>query len=582
MSLPLDPSVRAPVSLAPGWRRTALSPLAIGLFVLAACAILLSLPISLPLGPMYWDVVVYIDGGWRVLSGQIPAVDFFAPIGPLGYWLFAAGMKLFPQAQPVLLAQWMVMPITLGALLPVLQRVDRGSRALALALLLPFLVFQLLPTNLEQYSTYPSFDGYGIYNRHVAQLLYPLAVALVFERRQRVLLCVVGAICTALFLTKITGFVAGGMLCAFAFAAGRVRLRTALGALLGFAVVLGLLQLGFGLTTAYLSDIALLVSMNEGVLLSRFLQASSLHFGILASGCLLVLTLLLTERRSVLADAQALSRHPLAARGWTTLLDRNAFWLAAALFAGLFFETQNTGSQAFLFVWPILLSIACNASRHSNRGTVAVLVLVAATAMPPFVNVLHRSSRAIVGQLAYPRVPVADLKMLFSVTQRPEVLERATAMLDNYAGFPDTYRDLATRGQLPTFGLYSDLDFQASLLMTFEEAVEAVRALEAERGVRFETVMSLNFVNPFPYLLERKAPLHIAIGADPFRAVPPLDAQTLEAVRDADLILYPTCPITTSNEELKAIYADGLKGRTTVPLGRCWTGYVRAGLSGTL
>ncbi|WP_082505221.1 hypothetical protein [Aureimonas sp. Leaf324] len=578
MSLPLE--TRAGVHGLPRVSplAAALSPMAIGLATLLFAFALLALPISLPIGAMYWDVVVFVDGGWRVLNGQTPSVDFFAPVGPLGYWLFAAGLEVFAKPQPLLLAQWMLLPMTLAGLLPVLVRIDRSSRTLALALLLPFLVFQLLPTNLEQFSSYPGVDGFGIYNRHGTQLLYVLMVALVFERRQRVLLFVIAWICAALFLSKITGFIAAGGLCAFAFAAGRVRLSTAVGALTAFAAVLAGLELTTGVVSAYLGDIASLVGMNEGVLASRFIQAASIHFGIFASGCLLVAALLFLDRRPIASALGAAVRHPLRTAPWIALLDRNVVWLGMALLAGLFFETQNTGGQAFIFIWPVLVRIACDASRHSQRATAVILVLVAAVAMPPLVNVLHRSARAVVGQLMYVKVPAQNLKALDSVTQRPEVIDRAAHMIDNYVAYPRTYEALAADGQLPIFSLYSELDFQAAWLMAANEAVDAIRAYETAHGVRFETIMNLNFVNPFPYALGRQGTPLIAIGADPFRAVPPPNARTIEAVRNTDLALLPLCPVTVANQTIQKIYAEGLRDHVAVPLSRCWMAYIRPGL----
>jgi len=87
--------------------------------------------------------------------------------------------------------------------------------------------------------------------------------------------------------------------------------------------------------------------------------------------------------------------------------------------------------------------------------------------------------------------------------------------------------------------------------------------------------MSLNFTNPFPYLMQRTGVRHIAIGADPFRAVPALEADALAAVAAADLILEPLCPITVANEALKAIYAPAMTGRREIALGTCWKGYVK-------
>jgi hypothetical protein len=40
------------------------------------------------------DIFVSLDGGWRVLNGQRPVVDFFAQMGPVYYLLHAAGLTL--------------------------------------------------------------------------------------------------------------------------------------------------------------------------------------------------------------------------------------------------------------------------------------------------------------------------------------------------------------------------------------------------------------------------------------------------------------------------------------------------------
>jgi hypothetical protein len=41
-----------------------------------------------------WDVVILLNGGWRIVSGQIPHTDYHNPLGPLTYLLVAFGMKV--------------------------------------------------------------------------------------------------------------------------------------------------------------------------------------------------------------------------------------------------------------------------------------------------------------------------------------------------------------------------------------------------------------------------------------------------------------------------------------------------------
>ncbi|WP_102959020.1 hypothetical protein [Mangrovicella endophytica] len=547
--------------------------LALGATMIALAAIL-TLPVTLPLGAFYWDLFIYYDAANRIFSGQVPGVDFFAPVGPLGYWLFASLLKIFPQAQPLLLVNWSLLLVTAPLMAVVLASVGKHSRGLAFALLVPFLLFQILPVNIEQFTNYPGFDGYGIYNRQACHLLYVLTAGLVFCRSQRALFAVVAGAMLALFLVKITGFIAGAMLCLFAFAAGRIGLRAALAAALAFLLSLAALEGATHAVSAYLGDILTLVGMNEGSLAPRFLTAASLHFGVVGAGAALILALLVIGWPKLWASLRLFARRPSLAR-IASILDRDALWIGVALFAGLFFETQNTGSQAFVFLWPVLLALLTKAGDYSGRKLVLVLSLVAATALPTPVEIVHRAMRALVGQMTYTRLETTDLGRLASVSQRQEVLDRADTMIESYIRYPETYQFIADRGQLPSFTLYSEIDFQIGWLKSADIAVAAIHDYEAAHGVRFETIMSLNFVNPFPWLMQRQAPRYIAIGADPFRAVPTPDERTLAAVRTTDLVLYPKCPITVANMRLQSFYQAALEGRTRVELSPCWDGLVR-------
>ncbi|MCR4267742.1 hypothetical protein [Nitratireductor sp. ZSWI3] len=553
-------------------------PVLLAVLALVLAALLL-LPLDVPIGSMYWDLFIYFDAANRLFDGQTPATDFFAPVGPLGYYLFAGGLKLFPGAQPLLLVHWSLLAVTAPLMVLALWEVDRRSRATALAILLPFLVFAVLPFNTREFFPYPGSDGFGIYNRQVCQLLYALVAALVFLRSQRLLFLAVVVAMTALFLTKITGFVAGALVCLFAFAAGRIALGTALAAALSFLALLGGLQLWNGFTLGYLGDILALVEMNEESLLPRFLQAASLTFGIVLPAGLMVLCLLYADRAGLGADLYRLRRsfRPLAIAAF---LDRDAFWIGAVLLAGIFFETQNTGSQALIFLWPALLPAVLNPQRSgAPRKLVAVAALLAAAAaLPPLVNTVERAARTYVGALKNVALPGDNLKTLGRVNMRPEILARAEKMLGFYAGHRQTYADLIRIKELPAYMFYSEFDFQAAHLMAVGKAVDAIRTLEARQGVVFETILNLNFVNPFPWLMDRKAPMHVAIGADPTRAVPPPGADALEAVRRTDLILHPTCPLTIANADLLALYAPAMKAHERITLNECFDAYVGPGM----
>ena len=72
-----------------GWRRHLL-------FVLPAATLLLAtVYIGAVRTHVYGhDIVHLLDGGWRILNGQRPHVDFLCPAGPVTYLAMAAGLTM--------------------------------------------------------------------------------------------------------------------------------------------------------------------------------------------------------------------------------------------------------------------------------------------------------------------------------------------------------------------------------------------------------------------------------------------------------------------------------------------------------
>lgn len=554
------------------WVRSPLTLLA-GAFVLVL--VLLSLPLKAPIGPMYWDSYLYYDAANRIADGQVPIVDFFAPVGPLGYYLFAGWLAVFPHAQTTLITHWALLILTAPLMALIVAHVDARSRLNAWALLVPFLVFALLPFNGREFYPFPSSDAFGIYNRQVCQMLYVLVAALLYVRNQRLLAFLVAVLVTALFFLKITGFIAAGLICLFAFAAGRITLSYALAAAAAFFAVLGVLQLADGMTAAYIADIQALVSTNSGTLAPRLVQSVSINIGIIAASLALCVVMAAASAADLGRRIATLRREPRPANV-AAFLDRDFFWLAVAVVAGIFFEAQNTGSQAFIFLWPVLWMMLTRLPRMLDRPKSAMLVaaLVAAAYMPPFVGTIERAARTYGSMANGVDVETHNLKALGSVTTRDSALHRAELMLKLYPRQQPQLAEIAAGEELPASLLYSDLDFQATYLLAIDRGIDSIHALEARTGVHFDTIMTLAFANPFPYLMDRHAPHLIAIGADPFRSVPTPSEAVLKEVADTDLALYPKCPGTWANVRLLEIYWPGLKDHRRIPLDDCWDAFV--------
>ncbi len=526
----------------------------------------LMLPLRLPLGPNYWDTAVYFDAAQRIHEGQVPSIDFFAPVGPLGYYLIAGLDLLFPKGHPLLLANWGLLPVALPLLAILVLHVGQRSRGQAMALLLPFLLFASLPINLHELYPLPGFDGYGHYNRHTCLLLYILVTTLFFARGRRLQTALVAALMLALFLVKITGAVAGAMLVGHAVLTRRMRFRDACIAAVSVTATLLLLDLGTGLIRAYVGDILVLLSLNTGALLPRFLTVASVKFNVIAPTLALLGMLLWAAWRE---------RTGSPARWLAIVAASSAGWLAVLLFALTFFETQNTGSLEFIALWPLLLVILLEWRDRSDRLRPAVLALLCAASIPSALIFVERSARAVVGAPTYHALELDDVGKLGRISVKREIAERAPVMLEHYAQHHAAYADLARKGQLASYILYSEIDYQATWLLEIEQGLKAIRAWEAANKRELNGFFTLDFVDIFNRLLDRRSPRHVPIGLDPARNNPKMDVQALQDLRQLDAIMVPKCPPTTARDAIFGNFAEALEGRSKIALSPCWDLYLK-------
>ena len=535
-----------------------------------ALVVLQSMPVVVPIGPMNWDVLVYYDAIGRIAQGQLPSVDFFAPVGPLEYLLAAFSAWLFPEAQPVFLTQWIWLPVTVPMMALILWDVARTGRGwLGFWLLAPWMFFTLLPYNAVDFYPYPGTDGFGIYNRHGAQLIYLVAATVLFVRSAAIQTALLSVLLIGLAFCKITAFLAAGPILLFGLVLGRIRLLTAIATALICIGLTGLAELATGMVVPYVQDIIVLASQNSDALLPRFLTAGSVHFNVVGAGGLLALVLLIA----------ALGGNP-AARGRSggnalaRMIDADWFWVGLLLLCGLFYETQNTGSQAFIMVWPALLAILMKPRAGYGRYGLAVVALVAFTAVPTVSTMAHKAVRAIAVAPGYVKLDAPDLGPLGLYSTKDVFATRAERIRQIYIDRRDTFEEIAEQGILPAFLLFSDPDYQFLLLDEMQKATAAIKGLEIRSRRRFERVLNLDFANPFPFILKKKGAEFVAIGADPSRAVPELDERTRNAVAQTDLVLAPTCPVHHARRVLLEHYASALTGHERITLTPCFDAYI--------
>src|SRR5215204_7023290 len=137
---------RAEVSPWRGWRavvgedgRPNKSTALLILSMAAVCALLLALPGRTVTTAYLNDLFIFLDGAHRIVLGQVPNRDFHTALGPLVYYIPAAGFLLSGQlgaTMPIGMALMIV------ALAPVMAHI-LGSR-LRPVIALPYAAFLLL------------------------------------------------------------------------------------------------------------------------------------------------------------------------------------------------------------------------------------------------------------------------------------------------------------------------------------------------------------------------------------------------------------------------------------------------------
>jgi hypothetical protein len=544
-------------------------PLAPLILLAATVIILLSLPLRLTIGPNYWDLYTYVDTAYRVGIGQVPHVDFFIPVGALGYGLYTLVAKVFPAAHTLLAVHYAVLIIALPLMALVVLEAQKRSSAEALALAIPFTLFALIPINGQELYPSPGFDAYGNYNRHAALLLYVLAANLLFVENRARATGIAMALLAVLFMLKITGFVVGALLVLHAALVGRIALRVGIASVVVIGTLFAMVQWHTGLISAYVGDILHLVGMNTGSLLPRILTVLSSKFDVIAAAGALALLLFWRGRDSFLDDLKlAFAKRNLPAL--QRALNADFIWLLSLLLAGTVFETQNTGSHEFILIWPAILLAFRNIALPWQKQDALVLVVIAAAILPTPVTVLHRAARAIASAPGYEAVPVPLLGPFGRVSVKPDIMRQSRAMLAHYPEARPSYERFAKSGVLPSYILFSEIDFQVSWLASTQQAAEALLAYEKNSGKVLRRIVTLDFVDPLPVILGREPLKHLSIGNDPTRTLARLGSQAMAEMVSADAILLPLCPITEARNMIAAAYAPALAGRKRVALTPCF------------
>lgn len=541
------------------------------LTIILACGVL-TLPVSLPIGPMYWDLFLYFDGAQRILNGQIPSVDFSTPVGPLSYYLTVLAVRVFPHSNPFLMVEWSFLIITSPAMVIIINQVARTSWLKAWVLLFPFLFYSIAPFNVINLIPHTGIEAWGIYNRHSIQLLYVLLAALLFLSSPRWRIAIIGYLLLALFATKITGFLAGGLILFGFFLAGQISRSLFVGANIIFWVTLAIAEISLGIVSSYLMDVVALISQNHGSIIYRFFSVGVTQFDIIFAGVVLSVILLIDHLKNP-------HRPPAYLLGLRQTVMRfcNTDWFICGtlIFAGLAFETQNSGGQPFVFMWPFLVALLWRDDYSAPILKTAAMISIAFLMIPAASITLHKAARAVGAMALYQPLEHSNLKTIGLVSTSEKFYNRTEALRQIYIDNEKTYKASIRAGTEAVFLIHAQPDFQMFNLKEIDKAITAIYKLESERGKIFETVWHVDFANPIGWLMQRRAPKYVPIGADPTRTIVQLNDKKRKALADVDLALIPTCPATKNRTLTEQHYVPAFTNHERIELTACMDALIK-------
>ncbi|SLN65148.1 hypothetical protein ROJ8625_03320 [Roseivivax jejudonensis] len=501
-------------------------PLAV-LLTTALCCALLILP-GVTVSSMYFnDLLIFLDGGYRVVHGQVPNIDFSTALGPLSFYIPGAGYWLSGSlglAMPVGMSLLMLVtaPIAIHVI---------GSRMRPL-IGVPVAIFVMLllatPMNTGEAFSRVSFAMY--YNRIGWALLALLLILFLRpERPTRHQTALDAAAAAALALlagyTKATyGVVAAGFLLMLLQPGGR---RFAILAILGGLVGVALAELVWGGTRIHIGDLIVATQTSGG--------------------------------RSVMSYVRS-------------ALETSGEYVVFLAFAAVALWVRPSVTDALFYGFCIAAGLMLLSQNFQTEGIVSLLVGAAVAA-----ETLARSARPGMGPFAEAvtrGAPLAAILLLLPIgvssagalgLHAAAAATRSGVALETPNGRGLRVMNTTSAGQFAFYARYAEsLDAGARLLRTLEVAPRRV--------------LVFDFVSPFSSLLGIAPPdggpawMHNGRNFDAENHFP-----AEEVMGGVDVVMVPKRPVAGGTTKLMLeIYGahleDNFRRATDTEL---WTVYLR-------
>jgi len=473
-----SPPQRLVQGLLEGWRRLAQRPLTIAFY--ASLILIVALEVfAAPHRIHRWiaDSLSHIDGGWRVLNGQRPHVDFFSGIGPVTYLTVALGMIISRSGAALDYGVAVA-----GAVFGIWAWSLFRNRVEAPAALLLALFVTLCASSPHMMGSRPDMlTAEGVYNRLGYALLIIVFVECLRSSPSEGLLGGVssGVICVLTFFLKPSFFMAAvALICGSFLFDDRRRRKRILGMAMGFSAsaLIMLAYLRFDVA-AVLLDLrtmaAARLEMKLGDIRVDIGPRSWLKSALAESPDLIGLLLL----------SLIVSMTPRAPRVWRVL---DAWWpmaAAAAIFAlEIVFRSGNAMQDSLPLVGTFALLLVSEMYAGWSRapqqqrqaysalcgfGLLCGLVMFVPEPLRDFSSVVYSSVESALNRPIAARFEPAHLGALVTLEPNP------------------------------------DWDEPANGKALVDEVNDGIRLLR-RASAQTESVFTLNYFNPFPFALLRK------------------------------------------------------------------------------
>jgi len=458
-----------------------------------------------------------LDGGWRILNGQVPYRDFYLSLGPLEYMITAFGM-LLTHGSPQGIA---IGNAAFGAIVGIWGGLLSRRRMAAIPVLLVTAWLILMATLPTPLGTTPQIMSCAmIYNRHGYALLGIVLVECAFaSERSRFWGGVSSGVALALLaFLKLNFFGVAALMLLATVPVRREEMQRAWGFLLGLActVTAFAFYLQFAIS-AFLYDMLLTIQARGSRLrVSEVIGGTAGNPRAVTLAILTLVTVLLTVQRGF----------------WTRNVVRVILLVAVVIATGPLFAKTNAidSGDGLITLWVIVMLGVLTTALHQCKEKVAI------------VAVILLSMGGIIAEF------VIDAKSVKTLHHFQSASASAQGFSINSDGmgrlkFYDTTLD------------YSPDRFDNGRFIT--AYVNDGLTLLRNSSTQDERVLTLGYINPFAYILRRKP----ALGGSPwlkvndnFPRTRPLDAGMIFG--NADLIMVANYQSSSQESDiaLAAIY----------------------------